>query len=180
MRRITKGLSHPADELLDLVDEKDNVIGQKHRSEIYAKGLSNFRVINAFVVNKKGKLWIPRRSATKRIFPLHLDFSVGGHVESGETYEQALNREVREEINLNLETMNYRQIGYLTPHEHNVSAMMKVYEIKSDGPIDYNKQDFIEFFWLSTKELVARIKKGEKVKEDLPKVLDILHTLRTT
>ena len=54
--------------------------------------------------------------------------------------------------------------------------MMKVYEIKSDGPIDYNKQDFIEFYWLSPKGLMERIGEGEKVKEDLPKVLKILYS----
>jgi len=74
------------DEYLDLVDLQDSVIGRKLRSEVYAEHLSNFRVVNAFVLNSKGELWIPRRTADKRIFPLCLDMSVGGHVESGESY----------------------------------------------------------------------------------------------
>ena len=41
------------DEYLDLVDENDNVIGKKKRSEIYAENLSNFRLVNAFIINSR-------------------------------------------------------------------------------------------------------------------------------
>lgn len=47
---------HTPDEFLDLVDENDNVVGKKKRSEVYAERLSNFRVVNAFVVNQKGEI----------------------------------------------------------------------------------------------------------------------------
>lgn len=47
-------LMHMMDENLDLVDENDNVIGQKKRSEIYAENFSNFRVINVFIINSQG------------------------------------------------------------------------------------------------------------------------------
>ena len=66
------------DEILDIVDENDCVIGQKKRSEIYRQRLCNFRVVNAFVVNSLGQLWIPRRSAHKSIFPFCIDVSMGG------------------------------------------------------------------------------------------------------
>lgn len=59
-------------EILDIVDESDCVIGQKKRSEIYSQGLCNFRVVNSFVVNSLGKLWIPRRSAQNEFFPFVL------------------------------------------------------------------------------------------------------------
>lgn len=68
---------HPIDEYLNLVDENDNVIGKKKRSEVYAEHLSNFRVVNVFVVNLKGEIWIPRRGPNKRIFPLCLDMNMG-------------------------------------------------------------------------------------------------------
>ena len=120
------------DEVLDLVDENDKVIGKEKRSKVYAKNLSNFRVINAFIRNTKGELWIPWRTAKKRMFPLCLDVSVGGHVESGETYETTLIRETEEEINLNIDDLPYRLLGHLTPHQHGVSAFMNVYEIRTE------------------------------------------------
>ena len=78
------------EEILDLVDDNDNVIGSKPRSEIYTEGLHNFRVVNAFVINSKGKIWVPRRAADKRLFPLSLDMSMGGHVETGESYRRSI------------------------------------------------------------------------------------------
>ncbi|MBI4147188.1 NUDIX hydrolase [Candidatus Woesearchaeota archaeon] len=163
------------DEFLDLVDQRDRVIGRERRSLVYAQGLSNFRVINAFIRNSKGELWIPRRTAAKKMFPLCLDMSVGGHVESGETYEQAFKRETKEETNLDAERLPYIFLGKLTPHEHDVSAYQKVYEIRYDSVPDYNKNDFVEDFWIRPGELLERIEAGEKAKGDLPKLVRIFY-----
>lgn len=159
------------DEILDIVDENDNVIGQKKRSEIYANNLSNFRVVNAFIVNSKGELWIPRRAANKRSFPSCLDMSMGGHVESGESYEDALLREMDEELGIDTSKTPCKLLGLLTPAKDGVAAFMKVYEIKLDTAPNYNKNDFTEYFWLSPKEVLERITKGEKTKDDLPRLV---------
>ena len=164
------------DESLDLVDENDNVIGQNKRSEIYAKNWSNFRVVNIFIVNSEGKLWIPRRATGKRIFPLCLDASVGGHVKSGETYVDALKRELKEELNISLDSIVYRLLGHLKPHKHGVSAFMKVYEIQMDKTPDYNKDDFVEYFWLTPEELFQRAKNGEKMKGDLLQLVRLFYS----
>lgn len=159
------------DEKLDLVDAEDVVIGNKLRSAIYAEDLSNFRVINAFIRNSKGQLWIPRRTANKRLFPSCLDVSVGGHVESGTTYDETFYKETMEELNLDINTVPYRLLGKLTPHKDHVSAFMQVYEISSDIAPDYNKDDFTEFFWLTPKDFFERFKQGERVKGDLPQLI---------
>jgi hypothetical protein len=44
------------DELLDLVDAQDRVIGAMRRSEVYAKDIHNIRVVNGFIVNAKDDL----------------------------------------------------------------------------------------------------------------------------
>lgn len=132
-------------------------------------------MINAFVRNSKGELWIPRRASNKRIFPLHLDMSVGGHVESGETYEEAFKHELKEELNLDVGKVKLKFLGKLTPHQNKVSAFMKVYEIQLEKTPRYNKKDFVEGFWLKPKELLKRLKKGDKSKDDLPKLVRIFY-----
>lgn len=163
------------DENLDLVDEEDRVIGVLPRSEVYARGLRNIRVVNLFIINSKGELWIPRRTAHKKLYPLHLDMSMGGHVMSGEAYDEAFGRETAEELRIDVAKTPYRLLGNLTPHEHGVSAFMKVYEITQDEAPPYNPDDFVEYFWLKPEEVLARIVAGEKAKSDLPKLVKIFY-----
>ncbi len=166
---------NPSEEFLDLVDDNDNVIAKKTRTEIYRTGLKNYRVVNAFIKNSEGKLWIPRRGPNKRIFPLSLDFSMGGHVDSGEGYEQAFKREVAEELNLDMDTLEYRELGKLSPRINRVSSFMMVYEVAYSEAVNYNKNDFVEAYWLTPQELRERIHDGEKVKSDLPVLIEVFY-----
>lgn len=156
------------DELLDVVDHADRVIGTALRSELYRHGLTCFRVVNAFIRNSRGELWIPRRAASKRLFPLCLDASMGGHVASGETYEEALCRELREELAIALDDANWRMLGSMMPHVHGTSAFMRVFEIESELAPAFNTKDFCEAFWFSPGDLLRRIEQGEPHKGDLP------------
>lgn len=163
------------DEILDIVNEHDEVIDKQPRSVIYQQKSKNFRVINGFIKNSAGQLWIPRRSASKRIFPSCLDVSVGGHVECGENYEQAFKRELHEELNLHADQITYKKVTYLTPYKHDVSAFMQVYEISIDEIPNYNKNDFIEYFWLYPHEVLQKLAEGDKAKDDLSKIIKILY-----
>ena len=162
------------DELLDVVNENDEVINQKYRSEVYATGAPNFRVINAFVMNNEGLIWIPRRSAQKKLFPLCLDASAGGHVKAGETYQEAFARELREELNLEACQVPHSLITVLNPHKHTVSAHMHVYVIKYDKTPNYNTDDFSSSMWITIAQLQKNIKQGERTKGDLPTLINVL------
>lgn len=165
------------DELLDIVDQRDQVVGQKYRAEVYAQKLSDFRVINAFLINSKNQVWIPRRSPQKKLFPLCLDASVGGHVMAGETYDQAFARELEEELNIDISDVSHKLLTKLTPHQNGVSAYMHVYLIVTDQEPAYNTHDFISATWFEIPELQALIKKGEPTKGDLPILINFLQEL---
>lgn len=156
------------DEYLDLVDAEDRVIGRNSRSAIYSEKLTNFRAVAAFLVNAEGKLWIPRRAATKSIFPLCLDMSMGGHVASGETYNEAFKRELAEELNIDADKTPWRFLGRLMPARDKTAAFESVYEIRMDEAPQYNPDEFVEYFWLTPDELLKRIREGDGAKSDLP------------
>ena len=163
------------DELLSLVDDTDVVIGTITRGEAWRTNAKWIRVINAFVVNSRGELWIPRRTATKETFPRCLDMSVGGHVESGESYEAAFVREAREELNLDVTTLGYRELGYLHPAEHGLSAFMKVFELKLDDAPPYNREEFEAAQWLSPEVLLERLANREAAKGDLEQLVRLFY-----
>jgi 8-oxo-dGTP pyrophosphatase MutT (NUDIX family) len=52
--------------------------------------------VGALIRDARGRVFIQRRSATRRVLPGIWDI-VGGHIESGENLEQALAREIKEE-----------------------------------------------------------------------------------
>jgi isopentenyldiphosphate isomerase len=135
--------------------------GDKHSSTYFV------RVINAFVKNSNGQLWIPRRTAQKKLFPNALDVSVGGYVMTDETYLEAFFLEAREELRLEVEQLPCCEVGYFSPLETGLSAFMRVFEIRFERVPDFNREDFSQGFWLSPAELEVRILAGEKVKDDL-------------
>lgn len=149
------------DELVDLVNENDQVIGTKLRSQL-TKDERNFRVVAALVKNEQGQLFIPRRSLNKGGYRGALG-TIGGCVKSGESYEQALIREVAEEANLQLLPGQYKFLGQLNPFVEKVHGLpfIGAYELHGCSQIDYNKEDFAEAFWMHPTEVKSLIDNGE-------------------
>lgn len=160
-------------EIIDVVNDKDEVIGAIPRYEAEQKRLSNIRTVNGFIVNKSGDLWIPRRSQMKRKIKGCLDFSVGGYVKTGESYDEAFTRERTEEIKNNTDTVQSSELGYLNPHEHPVSSFMKIYKFTMDREPEYDISDFSEAKWISPQNLVDQVMTGDNAKSDLIPVVKL-------
>ncbi len=161
------------DELLDLVDDQDQVIGTILRSQAYEQQkLASLRAVWLLIKNEHGQFWIPERSAKKVNSPSSWDGSTVGHVSSGETYEQSMIREVQEELNFDISGMPYKSIGKLTPHTGSVS-FIEVFELQvsDDFVIDYNPDDFSYFYWLSAQEIVDAYYQGQKMRKTLVSIM---------
>lgn len=88
------------EERFPLVDETGQVIGSATRGECHNGSRLLHPVVHLHLFNTKGELYLQRRPLWKDIQPGKWDTAVGGHVDYGETIEEALLREVREEIGI--------------------------------------------------------------------------------
>ncbi len=86
-----------ADELLDIVNDEDVVIGQEMRSTVHELGLQH-RGAHVFLFTSDGKMLVQKRSADRAASPSALDCSVSEHVKAGESYLDAAMRGMKEEM----------------------------------------------------------------------------------
>lgn len=85
-------------EIFPIVDEQGRVIGRATRKECHSGSRLLHPVVHLHVLHANGDIYLQKRSAHKFIQPGKWDTAVGGHVDYGETVEQALEREVCEEL----------------------------------------------------------------------------------
>lgn len=156
-------------EYFDLVDEKDNVIGKIKETEQVQP--NKLRFINIIIIDENKKIIVPKRSGNRIIFPNCYDFSVGGHVNSGESYEQAAYRELKEE--LNIENVKLIEIGYFNPYKDNVDTFSKLYLSRYNNKIEeYDKEGITDIFYMTIDEIKELIRKEpKKFKSDYEKMI---------
>ncbi len=92
-----------AEDIFDVVNEWDEVVGARARSDVHARGLLH-RAVHVFVFNSRGEIFLQKRSMTKDRQPGVWDSSCSGHVNSGEGYDQSAIRELHEELGLRIKS----------------------------------------------------------------------------
>src|SRR5215472_14287436 len=85
------------EEIFDVVDEHDHVIGSKPRNEVHRLGLMH-RAVHVLVFNPQGEIFLQKRSMKKDRQPGVWDSSASGHVDSGDDYDSCAIRELNEEL----------------------------------------------------------------------------------
>src|SRR5512143_213495 len=106
-------------DILEIVDSGDKVIGSATRGEIHRMGFLH-RAVHMFVFNPAGEVYIQRRSRTKDRHPGKLDSSAAGHVDPGETYAETAIRELQEELGIRAEVKEILRVpaSEQTDNEH--------------------------------------------------------------
>ena len=87
-------------EIFPIVDEDGNVVGSATRGECHGGSHLLHPVVHLHVFNSAGDVYLQKRPEWKDIQPGKWDTAVGGHIDYGESPEEALGREVREELGI--------------------------------------------------------------------------------
>ncbi|MFR3183009.1 MAG: NUDIX hydrolase [Clostridia bacterium] len=91
------------EEKIDVLNELGEFTGEvATRNECHEKGLWH-RAVYAFVIDKRGNVLLQKRSTNKKMWPNMWDVTVGVHVDSNEFGRQALIREAKEELGIDIQ-----------------------------------------------------------------------------
>jgi isopentenyldiphosphate isomerase len=90
------------EELLQLVDSRGRPAGAAPRAVCHGDPSLIQAVVHLYLFDAQGRLYLQKRSAAKDTYPGCWDTSVGGHLAPGESPEEGLAREAREELSLQL------------------------------------------------------------------------------
>lgn len=125
-------------ELFPVVDSEGHVTGCITRGEAHNGSHILHPVVHLHVYNSRGELYLQHRPAWKDIQPDKWDTAVGGHVAYGETIEQALQRETREELGLTLygdDKLVPRFVVRYVFNSDRESELVHVYRLTYDGMV---------------------------------------------
>ena len=103
--------------------------------------------VSAIIVRKKdGKVFIGRRKENKSFSPGKWE-TIGGSIEDGEALEDALRREVREELNVEIKSLkHFKDYKYR-------NKIFTTFIVELDQEPIPNEPDFEEWGWFSREEI---------------------------
>ncbi len=158
-------------EVLDVVDENNKVVGFAPYEEVYSKRL-NHRIVHVLIFNDKGEIFLQMRSAQKKFCPGHWVTSAGGHVQKGESYEKAAKRELKEELGVSVPLMLLDE----TPYDHyKMRKFLQVFRGVSEGPFKFNPEEVAGGRWFSVPDVRDMVKKNQLIHPELAHVIEKLY-----
>lgn len=119
------------DEIFDVVDAQDVVVGREFRREIHRRGLLH-RAIHIFWLRGDGRLCLQRRSYAKDNCPGLLSSSCAGHVDSGEDYLGAAVRELHEELGVAVPPSALQEVDYAPCHPDLGNEFVRSYLLRGE------------------------------------------------
>lgn len=148
-------------ENLVIVDEDDMIIGTKNWKEVHEKGILHRGVV-VFIFNDKNQLLITQRSVFKDLWPLYWDASCATHVYKGESYIQAGERRLPEELGIHCNLTYLLKTNYISKYE-NIGIENEICALlvgKYNREISPNPEEVNQYKWISYHKLEEDIHKN--------------------
>ena len=147
------------DELFDVVDEADRVVGQATRAVVHRDGLRH-RSSHVFVLNSSGELFLQRRALTKDEDPGAWDSSAAGHLDAGESYVAGALRELGEELGLGVPPSSLTEVARLPATAEGGWEFRRLFVVTTDAPLTPDPTEVLEGRFLPLDELERRLADG--------------------
>ncbi len=157
------------EEYLDLVDENNKLTGKNElRSVIHSTGLWH-RTVHIYIFKEvEGEIYflVHLRAKDKDLKPNCWDTRFGGHIKSGESVEEGINNELREELGLELEKSNLIE-GKIYKRDHNPNReFTHSFYHRFNGDIStlkFNDGEVQEIKWMKASDVIDSMNKQPEI-----------------
>lgn len=153
-------------EIIEVIDSEGKVVGTASRGETCDKGLLH-QAVNIVIFNRKGQIFIQKRSAKKAAFGLFWDISASEHLKSGEDYKSAAVRGLKEELavkaGLRLLRRKHVQTNKYQKNGRNIieNELVELYGGVYSGKISINKDEVERGMFITLSNLIDEIANGD-------------------
>lgn len=153
------------EEYFDVLNEKGEYTGiVETREKCHKEGLWHKAVV-VFIINSKRQVLLQKRSANKKMWPNMWDITAGGHVLTGEFGFEAIIREAKEELGIELNKSDITFIGATTSinikADINNNHFNEYYIANKDideTKIKLQEEEVSDAKWIDRDEIIERIK----------------------
>jgi isopentenyldiphosphate isomerase len=162
------------DEIYDLIDDKDNIIGKATWTEVHTKGLLH-QTCAAFIFKNESRkeILLQKRSHTMTQDPDKYSISVGGHIISGESPDMGIRKELSEELlnGQDLSSLTIEKVGVVDVkdipqnHEH-----LHLYEIFYNGDFFTDPKEVFEAKWFRWEEFMNMLKESPEAFTNVSRI----------
>ena len=146
------------DEQFPIVDEDGNILGAISRGHAHDGSKILHPVVHLHVFNSKGELYLQHRPAWKDIQPDKWDTAVGGHIDLGENVDQALKREVREELGIT--DFKAEPLGHYVFESKRERELVNVFRCVYDGEVKPSKEELDGGRFWTPQDIESNMGKG--------------------
>lgn len=165
-RNVTKDKTNSPDELLDLVDENDNVIGEVWKSEANRDPKLIHREVAILIFDDRNQVLLQQRSLKKAHQPGFWTIAAAGHVTKGMSPKETAHKELKEELGFDVDLKFAEKFRYDLPTE---SRFMSLFLGKYSGQkIKIDPVEVSQVKWFTRDEFEDLIRsdalKGKKLE----------------
>ena len=139
------------EEIFDVVNNKDEVVGQLPRRIVHRDGHKH-RAVHVLVFDSRGRIFLQKRSRSKDTFPGAWDSSASGHLESGEDYAAGAVRELREELGWSAPEPP-RPLFKLAASAETGWEFVWAWRCESEGPFALHPEEIERGGWFTPEEV---------------------------
>lgn len=153
------------EEYFDVLNEKGEYVGKvETREKCHKEGLWHKAVV-VFIINSKEQVLLQKRSVNKKLWPNTWDLTAGGHVLAGEFGFEAIIRECKEELGIELNKTEITFIGASTSTNLKgdiVNKHFNEYYIANkevdETKLKLQEEEVSEVKWIDKNEIIEKIK----------------------